>query len=202
MAKKLGKAAAMAALLGGAALLANRGKGESKAAEKSDTSMMDELAGMDRSTRRGDSSMEDELAGMSRKASARGIKRDNSRFDELAGMDRSKRARPAAADEMTGAEIANENQRLVNKSVSRGGPGLDRMGESAVGRMIQRFRNRSSSPTADMDEGSGGIGENIVGAKRGGKIKAKKYAGGGSVGSASKRADGCAMRGKTKGRMV
>ena len=31
---------------------------------------------------------------------------------------------------------------------------------------------------------------------------AVKRAKGGSVGSASKRADGCAMRGKTKGRMV
>ena len=104
---------------------------------------------------------------------------------------------------MTGAEIANENQRLVNKSVSRGGPGLDRMGESAVGRMIQRFRNRSSSPAAGMDEDLGQTSD-IVGAKRGGKVKAKakKYAGGGSVGSASKRADGCAVRGKTKGRMV
>lgn len=32
--------------------------------------------------------------------------------------------------------------------------------------------------------------------------KPKGYAKGGSVGSASKRADGCAQRGKTKGRMV
>ena len=30
----------------------------------------------------------------------------------------------------------------------------------------------------------------------------ERYAKGGSVGSASKRADGCAMRGKTKGKMV
>ena len=30
----------------------------------------------------------------------------------------------------------------------------------------------------------------------------KKYAKGGSVGSASKRADGCVTRGKTRGRMV
>ena len=30
----------------------------------------------------------------------------------------------------------------------------------------------------------------------------KKMASGGSVGSASKRADGCAQRGKTKGRML
>lgn len=33
-------------------------------------------------------------------------------------------------------------------------------------------------------------------------IKPKRYAKGGSVGGASKRADGCAQRGKTKGRMV
>ena len=35
---------------------------------------------------------------------------------------------------------------------------------------------------------------------KGGKIKA--YAHGGSVGSASKRADGCAQRGKTRGKMI
>jgi hypothetical protein len=38
------------------------------------------------------------------------------------------------------------------------------------------------------------------GMKKGGKAKA--YAKGGTVSSASKRADGCAQRGKTKGRMV
>lgn len=43
--------------------------------------------------------------------------------------------------------------------------------------------------------------------KKGGKVKAKaaptkKYAKGGSVSSASKRADGCATKGKTRGRMV
>ena len=36
--------------------------------------------------------------------------------------------------------------------------------------------------------------------RRGGKVK--KMAKGGSVSSASKRADGCATKGKTKGRMV
>jgi hypothetical protein len=34
------------------------------------------------------------------------------------------------------------------------------------------------------------------------KTKAKKYAKGGSVSSASKRADGCASKGKTKGKFV
>ena len=36
--------------------------------------------------------------------------------------------------------------------------------------------------------------------KKGGAVK--KMASGGAVGSASKRADGCATKGKTKGRMV
>lgn len=34
------------------------------------------------------------------------------------------------------------------------------------------------------------------------KIRGMGYKSGGSVGSASKRADGCAQRGKTKGRMI
>ena len=38
--------------------------------------------------------------------------------------------------------------------------------------------------------------------KKGGKVKAKKMASGGKVSSASKRADGCATKGKTKGRMI
>jgi len=39
--------------------------------------------------------------------------------------------------------------------------------------------------------------------KKGGQVKkAKKYASGGSVSSASKRGDGCATKGKTRGRMV
>jgi hypothetical protein len=40
------------------------------------------------------------------------------------------------------------------------------------------------------------------GFKKGGKVKAKKMASGGKVSSASKRADGCATKGKTKGRMI
>jgi hypothetical protein len=39
-----------------------------------------------------------------------------------------------------------------------------------------------------------------LGKKRGGSIQ--KYAKGGSISSASSRADGCAQRGKTKGRMI
>lgn len=38
--------------------------------------------------------------------------------------------------------------------------------------------------------------------KKGGKVKAKKMSSGGKVSSASKRADGIATKGKTKGRMI
>jgi hypothetical protein len=38
--------------------------------------------------------------------------------------------------------------------------------------------------------------------KKGGTIKAKKMSSGGKVGSASKRADGCATKGKTRGRII
>jgi hypothetical protein len=38
--------------------------------------------------------------------------------------------------------------------------------------------------------------------KKGGAVKTKKMASGGSVSSASKRADGCATKGKTRGKMM
>lgn len=51
---------------------------------------------------------------------------------------------------------------------------------------------RRNAPLGQMSD--------VIGAKKGGAVK--KMAKGGSVGSASKRADGCAQRGKTRGRMV
>ena len=39
------------------------------------------------------------------------------------------------------------------------------------------------------------------GGKSGGRVRAKKMSSGGSVGSASKRADGIATKGKTRGKM-
>jgi len=51
---------------------------------------------------------------------------------------------------------------------------------------------------AKMDEAK----LDIEDAKTRAKIKAMGYAGGGKVSSASKRADGCCSKGKTKGTMV
>ena len=52
------------------------------------------------------------------------------------------------------------------------------------------------------DEHQGGVhGDAGYGSKRGGLMKAKKMASGGSVSSASKRADGIAIKGKTRGKI-
>jgi hypothetical protein len=52
------------------------------------------------------------------------------------------------------------------------------------------------------DAGEGGVrGEGGYGSKRGGLLKAKKMASGGMTSSASKRADGIATKGKTRGKI-
>jgi len=68
-----------------------------------------------------------------------------------------------------------------------------------------------TTQTANPLQGSSGMGlgaSNAAYMAKGGKVKSKakakvkKYAKGGSVSSASKRADGCATKGRTKGRML
>jgi hypothetical protein len=65
-----------------------------------------------------------------------------------------------------------------------------------------------TTQTANPLQGSSGMGvgaSNAAYMAKGGKVKSKakvkKYAKGGSVSSASKRADGCATKGRTKGRI-
>lgn len=64
--------------------------------------------------------------------------------------------------------------------------------------------NRAAAEIADIDLQE--KARRSMGFKRGGSVKKSygkgKMASGGKVSSASKRADGCAIRGKTKGRMV
>lgn len=56
-------------------------------------------------------------------------------------------------------------------------------------------REEARKRLANLEEAEEGSGM-----RRGGKVK--KYAGGGSVSSASKRADGCATKGKTRGKFI
>jgi len=108
---------------------------------------------------------------------------------------------------MTGKERASEMARIQ----ARGGK--DRMGESAAGRVMQSLMGRpeesgaaaaapSRATPSFADLGGMTMREKMAamrgqGMKKGGSVKAKP-----KMSSASKRADGCAMKGKTRGRMV
>jgi hypothetical protein len=68
-------------------------------------------------------------------------------------------------------------------------------------------QNAMQNAMASMPQSVGGAQAKAMGLgmKKGGKVKEKStssYKSGGSVSSASKRGDGCAIKGKTKGRMV
>lgn len=79
------------------------------------------------------------------------------------------------------------------KAVAESSPGeFDRMMAEKKREAERDAARRASMRGSDIDEDSGGIGERIIGAKKGGMVKS----------SASKRADGIAMKGKTKGRFV
>jgi hypothetical protein len=74
---------------------------------------------------------------------------------------------------------------------------------TALGRAQQA--NQASSEAIGGGGKSGGFGSAVNDVrstlmKKGGKVKT--YAKGGSVSSASSRGDGCAQRGKTKGRFI
>jgi hypothetical protein len=82
--------------------------------------------------------------------------------------------------------------------------GLDSVnqGSQQVGRSLDTIGGALGTPGG----GGRGLADNFLGAragmmKKGGAVKSKKMASGGKVGQLSK-ADGCAVKGKTKGRMV
>lgn len=79
------------------------------------------------------------------------------------------------------------------KAVAESSPGeFDRMMAEKKREAERDAARRASMRGSDIDEDSGGIGERIIGAKKGGMVKS----------SASRRADGIATKGKTRGRMV
>ena len=68
--------------------------------------------------------------------------------------------------------------------------------------VAEGYLEKMKEMTAPKGRGAGGAGMGDIGMKGIGKKSKLDYAKGGKVSSASKRADGCAQRGKTKGRMV
>jgi hypothetical protein len=70
-------------------------------------------------------------------------------------------------------------------------------------RGLQLGSKQTPTPPSMASQISGlGLKRPGIGMKKGGEVKAKKMASGGKVSSASSRGDGCAIKGKTKGKMV
>jgi len=87
--------------------------------------------------------------------------------------------------------------------VSSDAKGTQTLGERIKGTVDSAGKSVARTPAERMAENARLVEERrrreAEGMKKGGKVK--KYASGGSVSSASKRADGIAQRGKTKGRI-
>jgi hypothetical protein len=215
---------------------------------KKDTSMYDELEGMDRSTRRGASAdepkggrtmsnMEDDFTPSAgprnfkeafRSARSSGAKDftfggkkyntklreegsastparrgadastyDRDYVDDTSAAPAAPAAASAAESPMTRAEFDAMERKAKAEEADRVRQG---MGSVATKPNFGIAPGRTVDPTVlNAMKAAGGM-------KKGGKVEpkksSKKYAGGGSVVSASRRADGCAVRGKTKGRIV
>ena len=116
---------------------------------------------------------------------------------------------------------------VENDIKSMGDKARGDLGNGMVGRLVNAVTKSIATPTTNTESAVGKLGQQAklvsaakpqsvlnqimdeeedkkpIGMKKGGAVrKTKKYSSGGSVSSASKRGDGCAQRGKTKGKMV
>ena len=120
-----------------------------------------------------------------------------------------KNANDAAGYKAAEADFKKESKAEQKKMVDKLGTALDRAGEPTpkksnfplttaafeeVAKSDKERFERKAAKTGGGGGGSGGI--------KSMKYEPKTFKSGGKVSSASKRADGCAIKGKTKGRMV
>ncbi len=108
----------------------------------------------------------------------------------------------------TAAEIAAEKAEIAAERASKGKP-YEQILKEARNRMVEKKMGKtppmplpevgSTPPGVSMSEESRKMMQDTDAGYE--YTKKRDYAKGGSVGSASKRADGCAVRGKTKGMM-
>lgn len=115
---------------------------------------------------------------------------------ETAERDKKRKALLATALAATGVALGSG---ALRKNIKKGSRASDNM-PSSMGKN-PRLMGLDPMMEGDLERMAGEGGPNF---KKGGKVKpkpVKKYASGGSVSSASKRADGIAKRGKTRGRM-
>ena len=133
--------------------------------------------------------------------------------DEMTGFDLARFGGMGGIGNAAGAGMdgmgGGSNQRLTNLGAAPM-PAKDRMAvvpavlrqrASTLGNLMGDKGAKAYGASFRMGYAKGGkAGDEPTGGKK--RTKAKKYAKGGSVSSASKRADGCATKGKTKGRFV
>jgi hypothetical protein len=93
-------------------------------------------------------------------------------------------------------ETEKEAQRVLRKMQAKKNADAAKAAEAKAGVEESRAKLR------EMGYLKGGSGGGGVPSDKMDKMKKMNYKSGGVVGSASKRADGCATKGKTKGRMV
>lgn len=122
---------------------------------------------------------------------------------ELGSQDFSSKATPAKKSEGSGsskaamaglAAAALAGGALGSRRAMKEGSRQDRI-EPSMGTRLKYVQEIDPMHTGRPDFTQGPVVR-----KKGGKVESKKMAGGGMT--ASKRADGCAQRGKTRGRMV
>jgi hypothetical protein len=190
--KRRGSALGTAALLGGAALLASRmmkGKGDKEGKKDTDTTA-DASAGM----------AKDRLGGI-------GLDRGDmdTSGDASAGMARDRLAdlERAGATTRTPTRASAPTRAAVSPRASEVPPPMSRTEEGAMASGMPR-EARGVERTTPSFSSLGGMTmrEKMAamrgqGMKKGGSVKAKP-----KMSSASKRADGCAMKGKTRGKMI
>jgi len=116
-----------------------------------------------------------------------------------------------ASDALTGLNLTNQTQ-PTDPFALPGAQQSPNVGDSSnvnVGASPANTDNAGNNTNIvgsndNFIRGNAGTSQNASGYmyRHGGKVKAKTYKSGGMVSSASKRGDGCAIKGKTRGRMV
>lgn len=100
-------------------------------------------------------------------------------------------------------ETEKEAQRVLRKMRNDNAKAeVGRIAEEARARRIDENTYKRLGEPVNRAGGMGGGGIDLEGKMGGSRLKKPSYKSGGKVSSASKRADGCAVRGKTKGRIV
>jgi hypothetical protein len=195
-----------AALLGGAALLASKMLGGAKDRKKR-MGEQEADAAMDVTSRPSMDTTADASAGMA-KTNLDAFKR---RIEQEADASMNVRKAPSmAAPRTTAAQDADaaaaaETASVLNRDrAAYLGRGIDQEADAIAAAKtaadfrrdrdayLNKFSNRQAAAAAKVNAAR----REQMGLKKGGAVKSK------SVSSASKRADGCATRGKTRGRMV